>query len=75
MKEELNSNKENDVTEDQGNELHTNLPSSSKPSGKDTQAPNHNVSPYSIIAKAIPLAFGIALFAILLTVVIYLLLK
>jgi hypothetical protein len=76
MSDEMKLNRENEEIDEHVRELHNNTqPTNAKLKGKEAQAPKRSFSPFSIIGKAIPLAFGIATFAILLTVVIYFLLK
>lgn len=78
MNEEYNSKNEKDIQDvkpDHVSELHKNQDFNDKIEGKDMQVPKRNVSPYSVVGKALPLAFGLAAIGIIITLVLYLLLK
>ncbi len=76
MNSKLNSNHDNEINKEEVDDLHTNKEmSDNKTEEKSTQVPKPSFSPFSVIAKSLPLALGVASIGILITVVLYLLLK
>jgi hypothetical protein len=75
MSEENNLNKENDKSNQNISELHSNQTTNETKKNEGAPLPNRSTSLSLVIKKALPLALGMATIGIIITVVLYMLLK